>query len=219
MKDTLAGFYRILEDHYGPTGWWPGDTDLEVIVGAVLTQNTAWTNVEKALENLKRDGNLTFRALVQMPERDLAQRIRPSGYFNIKAKRLKALLNHIHERYGGDLRRMRRRPLPTLRKELLAINGIGPETADSILLYALGKTTFVVDAYTRRILSRHGLTEADIGYEELKGIFETRFDVDRHFYKEFHALLVYLGKDFCRKVPRCEECPVASKYPPVISTE
>jgi endonuclease-3 related protein len=203
--------------HYGPTHWWPGDTAFEVAVGAVLTQNTAWTNVEKAIANLKRANLLTPDALLECPASVLEQALRPSGYFRVKAKRLRSFCEFLVHGHGGSMRRLARQPLETLRPALLAVDGIGPETADDILLYACGKIVFVVDAYTRRIFSRHGVVPPDIGYEHLRAFFEKHVAPDLHVYKEYHGLIVWTGKDFCRRTPKCAECPLAPTLNPSCS--
>lgn len=201
--------YSRLFEHFGPQGWWPGGTAFEVTVGAILTQNTNWGNVEKAIANLKAAKLLSPRKLYALPERRLAALIRPSGYYNIKAKRLRALLKMLCEKYGGSLKRVFRLPLAGLREELLSVNGIGEETADSIVLYAAEKPTFVVDAYTRRILSRHGLCQPGAAYSEVKQIFESKLKPDVKLYNEYHALLVRLGKMLCRaRNPLCDKCPL-----------
>lgn len=194
--------------HYGPTGWWPGDTAFEIAVGAILTQNTAWTNVERAIANLKREKLLAPRKILDCPSKKLEEALKPSGYFRVKAKRLRSFCRFLVKQHDGSINRMARRHLETLRPELLGIDGIGPETADDILLYACDKPVFVVDAYTRRMLSRHGLVEPGIGYEELRRLFETHLDSDIYFFKEYHGLLVWTGKDYCRKKPKCEHCPL-----------
>ena len=198
-----------MEAHYGPTHWWPGDTPFEIAVGAILTQNTAWTNVEKAIANLKRGKLLAPREILEADDDLLHDVLKPSGYFRIKAKRVRSFCSHLAERYGGSMARMAKRPLHELRPELLAVAGIGPETADDILLYACGKPVFVVDAYTRRILSRHGLVKPDIRYEDLRAFFERHLPEDVHLFKEYHGLIVWTGKDFCRSHPKCEGCPLA----------
>lgn len=209
MKAILEDIYARLSAHYGPTHWWPGDTPFEIAVGAILTQNTAWTSVEKAIANLKREKLLSPRAIAQCPDSALHQALRPSGYFRVKARRLRCFCDHLLSRYGGSMKRMARRPLDALRAELLDVDGIGPETADDILLYACDKPVFVVDAYTRRIFSRHGLCLPRIGYEELRHLFETHLEPDLRVYSEYHGLIVYTGKDFCRRAPKCAECPLA----------
>ena len=208
VRRTLEAFYRRMAAHYGPTHWWPGDSAFEIAIGAILTQNTAWTNVEKAIANLKRARLLSPRKMVACPVDELEAALRPSGYFRQKAKRVRLFCQHLIGHYRGSVVRMARRPLPELREELLALNGIGPETADDILLYACEKPVFVVDAYTRRILSRHGLVPPDIGYEPLRALFERHLDEDIHTFKEYHGLIVWTGKDFCRKQPDCGACPL-----------
>jgi endonuclease III related protein len=200
--------YTILLDHYGPQGWWPGDTPLEVAVGAILTQNTNWKNVALAIDRLKEAGLLTAPALHELPEAALADYIRPAGYYNIKARRLNNFLDFLFNRYDGSMAVMAAAPLDLLRPELLAVKGIGPETADSILLYGLEKPTFVVDAYTFRILSRHGLAPETISYEELQAIFMEVVPPETALYQEYHALLVQTGKEYCRPKPRCAACPL-----------
>jgi len=208
MKKILSEFYTRMEARYGPTGWWPGDTPFEIAVGAVLTQNTAWSNVEKAIDNLKREKLLSAHAIVECPLDRLETALTPSGYFRVKARRLRSFCEYLLARYGGSMRRMQRRPLESLRPELLDVHGIGPETADDILLYACGKAVFVVDAYTRRIFSRHGIVKPNIDYEDLRRFFEMNVEPDLHLYSEYHALIVYVGKDYCRRVPRCAACPL-----------
>lgn len=207
-RRKLVEIYERLMAHFGPTHWWPGDSAFEIAIGAVLTQNTAWTNVEKAIENLKCAHMLSARAILACDEEKLYELLRPSGYFRVKAKRLRSFCAYLVERYGGSMARMAKRPLAELRQELLGVDGVGPETADDILLYACEKPVFVVDAYTRRILSRHGLVEPDIGYEALRFFFERNLDADLHIFKEYHGLIVYTGKDFCRRSPKCEVCPL-----------
>jgi endonuclease-3 related protein len=169
---ALRATFRLLSRHFGPQRWWPGDTPFEVCVGAILTQNTAWTNVEKAIANLRRARVLSPERLRALPHRRLAALIRPAGYFNVKARRLRSFLDFLHAGFRDDLRRMFRLPTAALREKLLAVNGIGPETADSILLYAGGHESFVVDAYTRRILIRHGWAPRDPDYHAVKALFE-----------------------------------------------
>jgi endonuclease-3 related protein len=179
------------------------------MIGAILTQNTSWNNVERAINRLKAERALSVSLLHQVDERILADWIRPAGYYRIKAKRLKHFLNFFIKEYEGRIKKMANQPLEVLRPQLLHVNGIGPETADSILLYALGKPIFVVDAYTQRIFSRHHYIEEEISYEDLQSYFMDRLPQDPHLYNEYHALLVRLGKTFCRKKnPRCQECPL-----------
>lgn len=220
MKHALKVIYDRMAAHHGPTHWWPGDTPFEIAVGAVLTQNTAWTNVEKAIANLKRERLLTPRAILTCPTAVLERALTPSGYFRVKTKRLRSFCDYLVQQYGGQMARMARQPLESLRPELLGVDGIGPETADDILLYACGKVVFVVDAYTRRIFSRHGLVAPDVSYEDLRAFFERHVEPDLHTYKEYHGLIVWTGKDFCRREPKCGECPLAPilrKGQPVLS--
>ncbi|MFA5109877.1 MAG: endonuclease III domain-containing protein [Desulfobaccales bacterium] len=192
----------------GPQGWWPGETPFEVAVGAILTQNTNWGNVAKAIAVLKDRDLLEPRALGDLPEAELAELIRPAGYYNVKARRLKNFLDFLANRYDNSLAKMAGDEAERLRPALLGVKGIGPETADSILLYALHKPTFVVDAYTFRILSRHQLIGEACSYEELRGLFMERLPSEVPLYQEYHALLVRLGKDWCRPKPRCDTCPL-----------
>jgi len=209
VRARLERIYALLETAFGPQGWWPGRTPLEISVGAILTQNTNWSNVARAIRALRKARCLSFAALKRVPEKRLARLIRPAGYFNMKARRLKHFVRYLDRRYGGSFARMRRRPGPALREELLAVNGIGPETADSILLYALGKPVFVVDAYTRRILGRHRLVAADADYDRLQAVFTENLPARVPLFNEFHALIVRLGKDYCKKTkPRCHVCPL-----------
>jgi len=209
MSFGVRRAYKKLYAAFGPQHWWPADEPFEVIVGAILTQNTSWVNVEKALKNLKAAGVLKPRALLKMPEARLASLIRPAGYYNIKAGRLKSFLGFFFGSYAGEIRKLRRSSTAGLRKELLSVKGIGPETADSILLYALGKPVFVVDAYTRRILMRHGFAAAENTYDKVQAYFMRRLKHSPKLFNEYHALLVRLGKDFCRKSdPVCRTCPL-----------
>lgn len=208
VKRTLHGIYRKLEAHFGPSGWWPADTPFEVAIGAILTQNTAWTNVEKAIANLKRAKLLNPKRILASPDEVLEEALRPSGYFRVKARRVRGFCAYLVERHGGSIARMAKQPLETLRPELLAVHGIGPETADDILLYACEKPVFVVDAYTRRIMSRHGHVSPTIGYEDLRALFESRLKPDAELFKNYHGLIVLTGNRYCRATPRCEECPL-----------
>ncbi len=212
-KELLERVYETLFKQIGPRHWWPGETPFEVMVGAILTQNTAWANVEKAIRNLKAAGLLDPLALYRAEQSRVAELIRPSGYYNQKAAKLKRFVKFFVEEYGADLEKMKAEPLDVLRRKLLEINGIGPETADSILLYALDKPVFVVDAYTRRIFSRHGWVEPTIGYEELRGFFEDALPKDVKLFNEYHALLVYVGHHFCKRKPQCEACPLQPFLP------
>lgn len=206
--DLLRQFYETLYAAYGPQHWWPGQTPTEVIVGAILTQNTAWRNVERAIDNLRSAHALDFAVLAEMPAETLAELIRPAGTFQVKARRLKSFVGWLEERYGGDLDRMFATPLHALREELLSVSGIGRETADAILLYAGNLPTFVVDAYTARILCRHGLIDREAGYDEIKDTFESNLPVDAAMFNEYHALLVQVGKTHCRPRPKCDGCPL-----------
>ncbi len=213
---TLTGLFRAMLDHFGPSAWWPGDTPFEVAVGAVLTQNTAWRNVEKAIAALKQQGGLTPRSLAAMPRPLLEEALRPSGFFRLKAARLGALLAWFATHPGWDdpaggpqLDFLRHLPTDTLRAKLLSVRGIGPETADCILLYALGRPSFVVDAYTRRMVSRHGLLPGDVEYHELRAFFMDVLPQDVPLFNEFHALIVRTGKEYCKKTrPLCAACPL-----------
>jgi len=209
-SNVLLQFYQTLLDRYGPQHWWPGETPFEVMVGAVLTQNTNWHNVEKAIANLKAAHLLDPHALDQIPPARLAPYIRPAGYFNIKARRLKNLVRWLCRQCDGDIAALARRPLASLREDLLAINGIGRETADSLLLYALNKPTFVVDAYTYRVLVRHHCIDADSDYEQVKDFCQSRLTEDVALYNEFHALLVRVGKEQCKPRAQCTGCPLQS---------
>lgn len=205
LKDV---FDRLLKA-YGPQHWWPAETPFEVIVGAVLTQNTNWTNVEKAIANLKREDLLTPRHLNDIEEAGLAELIRPSGYFNIKAARLKSFISFLFNHFDGDLDLMFALDLKTLRQRLLEVKGIGPETADSILLYAGNYPVFVVDAYTKRIFSRIGLLQKEHTYHQVQEFFMERLEEDRQLFNEYHALIVRLAKEHCRTRPLCGGCPLA----------
>jgi endonuclease-3 related protein len=201
--------YRALFKAYGPQHWWPGDTPFEIMVGAVLTQNTAWVNVEKAIRNLKRERLLSPARLRAVAPRRLARLIRPSGYFNIKADRLGHLMAFLAGRYGGSLTRMLEDDPDELRKGLLLVSGIGPETADAIILYAAGKPVFVVDAYTKRIFGRHGLVSDGARYDHVQQLFMGSLPRNAGLFNEYHALLVMVGKRHCKKsAPRCSGCPL-----------
>jgi endonuclease-3 related protein len=207
-KKTLIKIYYKLYSFYGPQYWWPGDTPFEIAIGAILTQNTNWTNVERAMKNLKDAKALSAKALHNLPIQKLASLIKPAGYFNIKAKRLKAFVDFLVDNYDGSMKRMKGEDVEPLRKNLLCVHGIGPETADSILLYALGKPVFVIDAYTKRVLSRHGILHYNASYDEYQSLFHYYLDKDAQLFNEYHALFVRVGKDYCRPKPKCEECPL-----------
>lgn len=236
-SDTVRQYYLALVQRWGGQNWWPAQSRFEVIVGAYLTQNTAWINVEKAMANLRRARILTVKGVREIPLDELEQLVRPSGYFRQKAQRLKTFVHFLDTNYGGSLERMFTQPTGKLRAELLALNGVGPETADSILLYAGSHPVFVVDAYTRRILERHGIIHPKTTYEEIRALIENaisgaepevlkvpgpgaepRHSVSRmsamqrshlaQHYNEFHALIVKTGNELCRGTPRCESCPL-----------
>ncbi len=208
---TLLELYEALLAHFGPQQWWPARTKFEVIIGAILTQNTNWQNVEKAIANLRASKALSAEALWHLwraGDGQLAERIRPSGYFNVKAARLGSFLDWFMCECGGSLRRMGSTATEDLRAQLLSIKGIGPETADSILLYALGRPVFVIDAYTRRIVRRHRIARGDEPYDELRALFEDHLPRRTQLYNEFHALIVAAGKHHCRPTPLCSGCPL-----------
>lgn len=212
MADSkmLMKYYDKLLKTFGPQHWWPGDGPFEVMVGAVLTQNTNWGNVEKAINNLKQAGKLSARAINEMKLKELARFVRPAGYFNIKAKRLKNFIRWFIERFDGSIERMFSLDMHGLRDELLSIKGIGPETADSILLYAGNLPSFVVDAYTYRIFVRHQLILEESTYDDIKSFFEDNLPRDVGLYNEYHALLVRVGKTYCKpREPACNVCPLS----------
>jgi len=209
-RGTLLTWYQRLLAAFGPQGWWPGETPFEIALGAILTQNTNWRNVAKVIAALKSEGLLDPAGLGAMPEAELARRLKSAGYYNLKARRVKNFLAFFAARFNNSMAAMAAAPWPQLRRELLAVPGIGPETADSILLYALQQPTFVVDAYTFRILNRHGLAPEPCSYEDLRAFFMERLPPEVPLYQEYHALLVRLGKEFCRPRPRCEGCPLES---------
>lgn len=214
MAADLMEVYELLFQAFGPQQWWPGDTPFEVMVGAVLTQNTNWGNVHRAITNLKEAGLLEPKALDRVPLAELEELIRPAGYFRVKARRLRNLLRLVVDRYDGSLEAMFANHPATLREELLSVQGIGLETADSILLYAGNMPVFVVDAYTHRVLSRHGWIDFQADYHEIQDLFHSSLPEDVQLFNEYHALLVRLGKDYCRKRrPRCADCPLAGLLP------
>ena len=208
-SERLMKIYTDLYEHFGPQGWWPGETAFEIAIGAILTQNTAWSNVEKAIGNLKGKKLLDPYRLDELSSEELATLIRPAGYYNIKAKRIKNFIKRLIEDFEGSLNTLFALDLQDARKWLLSISGIGPETADSILLYAGEKPIFVVDAYTYRVLSRHEIIFGDESYEEVQEIFQKNLINDVKFFNEFHALFVAVGKHYCVKnKPRCALCPI-----------
>lgn len=208
MQESILEIYRRLYRAFGPQHWWPGESPFEITIGAILTQNTNWGNVEKAIENLKREKALRAESIHDMRTDRLASLIRPAGYFNVKAERLKEFIGFLMNEYHGSMKRMRDEEIQTLRLKLLKVTGIGPETADSILLYALEKPVFVIDAYTKRVLSRHGIMEHENPYEEFQDLFHSSLEKDSKLFNEYHALFVRLGKTYCMKKPKCEGCPL-----------
>ena len=211
-RQQLLAFYDCLLAHFGRQNWWPGETPFEVMVGAILTQNTNWQNVAKAIANLKQADLLDPHRLAMLDHERLAALIKPAGYFNIKAKRLGNFLTWFIDRFDGDVESARQLDTESLRAELLEIKGIGRETADSILLYGLGKLIFVVDSYTCRILWRHHLLDEDMDYDYVQELFTDALPADLLMYNEYHALLVALGKTYCRPRPDCSVCPLR-KFP------
>lgn len=210
-REKLLIIFDTLLAAFGPRHWWPGDSPLEVMVGAILTQNTSWRNVEKAITNMKERRALDMAVLSRMGEEALAEIIRPAGFYRIKARRLKAFIDDFQERFGGLVENTAAVPTGTLRNCLLAVNGIGPETADSILLYALDRPVFVVDAYTKRFLKRHGLYDGDYGYHDVQKFFMDNLPRDVYIFNEFHALIVRLCQEHCKKRPDCSLCPVGGE--------
>lgn len=209
LTDSLLGIYDLLYQSFGPQNWWPAETQFEVIVGAILTQSTSWRNVEKAISNLKDAGVLSLERLLEVDMDRLARLIRPSGYYNMKARKLKAVVSFLSEASYGDLGAFFGRPLSEVRRDLLGVYGIGPETADSILLYAGGLPSFVVDAYTRRVFGRLGIVPQDQSYEEVRAFFMKNLPSSARLYNEYHALVVALGKEICTSGnPKCNLCPV-----------
>jgi endonuclease-3 related protein len=207
-KELLQEIYGRLIAVLGPQRWWPAETSFEVILGAILTQNTAWKNVATAIGNLRRYDLLRFDSVCGLNTHELAMLIRPSGFYNEKAKKIRSFCNHVLAEWGGSVEDLLSQDMEALRIELLGIRGIGPETADSIVLYAAFKPSFVVDTYTYRILNRHGWVEESISYEELREHFMGTLDPDVPLFQEFHALLVRTGNLYCRKKPVCESCPL-----------
>ncbi|MFH1651082.1 MAG: hypothetical protein ABID87_03115 [Chloroflexota bacterium] len=206
LKAALLRIHHRLLDRYGPQHWWPADEPFEVIVGAILTQSAAWTNVEKAIDNLKAAGALSPEKLAALPESEIARLVRPSGYYQVKARKLQAFARWLRKNCGSDLDRLFTADVSTLRERLLGIYGIGPETADSIILYAAGKPVFVIDTYTRRIFNRLGLAPDRDSYAAYQQLFMAHLPADAALFNEYHALLVCLGKNTCRPRPRCGEC-------------
>ncbi len=212
MSQLQQAFDQLFEA-YGPQHWWPGETDFEVMVGAVLTQNTSWRNVEQAIENLREEQALSVAAMHQLTLEALAELIRPAGYFRLKAKRLMNLVRFLVDECEGSTEFLSLGSIDDVRSQLLSVNGIGPETADSILLYAAQRPTFVVDAYTARLVKRHGWLDIEADYYEIQSFFEDRLEADHQTFNEFHALIVQVGKQHCKKTPVCESCPLESLLP------
>ncbi len=200
--------FRLMFDRFGPQHWWPGDGPFEMMVGALLTQNTNWTNVEKAINNLRKMNLLTVNAIHEISKEKLAEFIRPAGYFNIKAARLKNLVNMLVKDYEGNISGLFDEGTDKQREALLSVKGIGPETADSIILYAANRPVFVIDAYTYRILNRHNMADEQVTYDEMQDLFMSNLEPDHELFNEFHALIVKTGKLYCRKTPKCDECPL-----------
>ncbi len=209
MRQRLMIIFETLLSAFGSRHWWPGDSPLEVMVGAVLTQNTSWKNVEKAIANMKDRSIMDMTRLAEIDERELAEIIRPAGFYNVKSRRLKAFIADFHRRFNGSIEGTASVTTQALRDYLLDIDGIGPETADSILLYALERPVFVVDAYTKRFLKNHRLFVGSVDYHEVQRFFVDNLPEDTHVFNEFHALIVYLCQQFCRKRPECTACPLA----------
>lgn len=218
ISEQLTEIYELLFDRFGPQHWWPGQSQFEIITGAILTQNTNWTNVEKAIANLKSAGCMSPEKLFHLDIAQLAKHIRPAGYYNIKTKRLKNFINWLFENYDGKLANLETINTNQLRTELLTVKGIGYETADSILLYAFERPVFVVDAYTARIAVRHHLIEPDADYEQLRELFQSNLPQDVHLFNEYHALLVKVGKESCRPNAKCPGCPL-EKLPRCLDIE
>jgi len=219
VTTQLTALYDTLRDAFGHRDWWPGDSPFEVMVGALLTQNTNWRNVEKAITALKDADALTPERIVQLPIEELQALIRPSGYFRQKSVRLVRLTQWLIERADGHPEALADVPTDELRMELLALRGIGPETADSILLYAFERPVFVVDTYTMRIAVRHGFVGPECGYDELQYFFSSQLEDDVKLFGDFHGQLVELGKTHCRPKPRCTGCPVVALLGPAIDLE
>jgi len=216
-SEKLTEIYELLFERFGPQHWWPctrlgtgwpGDSQFEIIIGAILTQNTNWTNVEKAIANLKNANALSARVLYEMNLEELAALIKPAGYFNIKTRRLKSFLTWLFDEYDGRIENIEQLSTARLREDLLNIKGIGNETADSILLYAFERPIFVVDAYTARVVIRHGLLEGSCDYEQLQQLFQFSLTENVALFNEYHALLVRVGKDFCKPKAKCSGCPL-----------
>ncbi len=214
MRSRLLNIFDRLLHAFGPRHWWPGDSPLEIVVGAILTQNTAWNNVEKAIINMKQAGMLDVERLHTTDTEALERIIRPAGFYHAKAATLKSFADFLYKEYGGIFEPMKDESTGALRNQLLAISGIGLETADSILLYALDKPVFVVDAYTTRFLYNHGLCNGTPTYDEAQSLFMKNLPIDIHLFNEFHALIVHLCQKFCKKKPVCGACPLQNDREP-----
>jgi endonuclease-3 related protein len=212
-KPSLLAIYQLLYGQYGPQHWWPAETPLEMIIGAILTQSAAWINVEKAIGNLKANGSLSVEWLRSLPRDELARLIRPSGYYNVKARKIRAFVDWLAAEYGGDLDALFALDGPELRNELLSVHGVGEETADSIILYAARQPIFVIDAYTRRIVTRLGLASQKETYAAFQALFMDNLPHDKALFNEYHALLVQHGKTVCRKRPLCADCCLRNLCP------
>ena len=205
-KTSLLAIYQLLYKQYGPQHWWPAETPLEMIIGAILTQSAAWINVEKAIRNLKASTDLSIEGLQSLPQGELAWLIHPSGYYNVKARKIRAFIDWLAEEYDGDLDKLFALDTAELRNELLSVHGVGEETADSIILYGAHQPIFVIDAYTRRIIARLGLAPREGTYAAYQALFMDNLPHDKALFNEYHALLVQHGKTVCRKKPLCADC-------------
>ncbi len=214
-RGRLLTTFEALRAAHGPQRWWPAETPFEVMVGAVLTQNTAWVNVERGLARLTALTALAPESILELPEADLADCLRPVGYFNVKARRLRAFCAAFLAQ--GGLEGLSRLATPALRHRLLAVKGVGPETADDMLLYAFHRPVFVVDAYTRRLFVRLGDLAGNEGYETIRHAFEHALGPDTHLFNEYHALIVRHGKEVCRTRPRCGDCCLADRCAPAVT--
>jgi len=208
LNSRLREIYDALREEFGHRSWWPGDGPFEVMVGAILTQNTNWDNVETAIDNLKERDVLNPPAILNVEQEDLQDLVRPAGYYRQKAARVKRLSQWLMDNCDGAVELLQKWPRDELRKELVSIRGVGPETADSIMLYALDKPVFVVDTYTLRVTTRHGLIERNCTYYDLQNLFQDHLPEDLDLYRDFHAQLVEVGKRYCRPTPKCQNCPV-----------
>jgi endonuclease-3 related protein len=213
-EQRLLNIFRTLLSSFGKRNWWPGETELEIIVGAILTQNTSWKNVEKAINNMKAQGVLDVDTLHTITKDQLGEIIKPSGFYNQKSSRLKLFINVLHENFNNSMDNLEYYDINDLRNLLLGISGIGPETADSILLYALNRPVFVVDAYTKRFLKNHQLYDGKGKYDDVQQFFMTNLPHDTYLFNEFHALIVCLCQNYCKKKPECIMCPLKKDLEP-----